>query len=63
MPRRRSCVHSRLISVDIVAYAVLQPCLCLVLLYENLVIAIEAGVGNTAFVVAINRGRFTVDGA
>jgi hypothetical protein len=35
---------------------------CGVLLYENFVIAVEAGLGNTEFVVAVERGRFTVDG-
>ncbi len=39
-----------------------QPCVCGVLLYENFVIAVEAGLGNTEFVVAVERGRFTVDG-
>ena len=39
-----------------------QPCLCGVLLYENFCLSVEAYQGSTAFVVAIDRGRFTVDG-
>jgi hypothetical protein len=44
------------------AAVVVQPCICGILLFENIVITVHSFKGSTAFVDALRVGRFSLDG-